>query len=87
MTDLANPNAPLAGGGMEREPPELLFSLARFDFLLIRPDEDVGSFEEDDDDDEDDGDEWDSVRIGSEEDAFSAAVFALRRGNPVPDLK
>ena len=79
--DLSKPNAPPGGGGTEREPPELLFSLARFDFLLFRLD-DRGSF-----------DEVTlsvgavSVKIGSEEEAFSAAVLAFKRGNPEPAVR
>ena len=37
--DFLNPNPPSRGGGMESEPPELLFSLVRLDFLRCREEE------------------------------------------------
>ena len=82
--DLAKPKAPPEGGGTESDPPELLFSLARFDFLLFRLD-DKESFE--------DalcsaGGGVSVFKIGSEEEAFSAAVLlALKRGNPEPEAQ
>ena len=83
---MANPKAPPEGGGTESEPPEWLFSLARFDFLRFRLD-DKGSLEEEVRSAEGGGRGVSAVKIGSEEEAFSAAVLvALKRGSPEPGV-
>ena len=80
-----NPNPPPRGGGIERDPPELLFSLARFDFFRLRGDK--GSLTEPMESAEEATDSNDiaSVRIGSEEEAFNVILFAFMRGSPEPE--
>ena len=79
-----NPNPPPRGGGIERDPPELLFSLARLDFFRLK--DDMGSLTEPMESSEaTDSNDVASVRIGSEDDAFKVILFAFKRGSPEPE--
>ena len=73
---------------MESEPPELLFSLVRLDFLRCREEEDEeeeeGTLILSSDSVEDVLVSLVAAKIGSEEEAFNVMLLAFRRGRPEP---